>query len=290
MGASLSDWLAHRLRLTPPLRRQLLVAGVSGGFGAVFGTPLAGAIFGLELCRLVRPRIAAASLVASLVGDGVCRALGATHTELRAPAPAALGLILVGKWLLCAAAVAATSTLFIEAKHGCWALFERGRVARPLRPLLGGVAVLGLWQLAGTSAPLGLGIPMLTSALSDGTLPATTWLWKLALTVVTLGSGFIGGEVTPLFVVGATLGNLLGRLLGIPFDLAAGVGLAALYGCAARTPLALSCMAVELFGPAILPHVLLVSVGATLLGGGRTLYPMRPSTAGTGLAGGSTTY
>ncbi|HZI14251.1 MAG TPA: chloride channel protein, partial [Myxococcus sp.] len=97
--------------------------------------------------------------------------------------------------------------------------------------------------------------------------------WKLVFTVVTLGAGFLGGEVTPLFFIGASLGNVLARLLGLPIDLGAAVGLAALFAAAANTPLALSLMAVELLGASVLPHVAIVATVAYLLTGHRGIYP-----------------
>jgi H+/Cl- antiporter ClcA len=89
---------------------------------------------------------------------------------------------------------------------------------------------------------------------------------------VTLGAGFLGGEVTPLFFIGAALGNVLGRALGIPLELAAGVGMASAFAAAANTPLALSLMAVELLGVGVLPHVLIVSALAYWLTGQRSIY------------------
>jgi H+/Cl- antiporter ClcA len=92
-------------------------------------------------------------------------------------------------------------------------------------------------------------------------------------TAVTLGAGFLGGEVTPLFFVGATLGSVLARLLGIPLTLGAGVGLAAVFAASANTPLALSIMAMELLGAPVFPHVVIVCVVAYLLTGHRSIYP-----------------
>jgi H+/Cl- antiporter ClcA len=96
---------------------------------------------------------------------------------------------------------------------------------------------------------------------------------KLLFTAVTLSAGFLGGEVTPLFFIGAALGNVLARLLGLPLDMGAAVGLAAMFAAAANTPLALSIMAVELLGASVLPHVVIVSTLAYLLTGHRGIYP-----------------
>ena len=114
---------------------------------------------------------------------------------------------------------------------------------------------------------------MILRAFEDPSLPVQAFALKLVFTAVTLGAGFLGGEVTPLFFIGACLGNALARLLGIPLELAAGVGLAAVFAAASNTPLALSLMAVELLGAAVLPHVVIVCVLAYLLTGHRSIYP-----------------
>jgi H+/Cl- antiporter ClcA len=125
----------------------------------------------------------------------------------------------------------------------------------------------------GTSDYLGLGIPTIVRAFVDPHLPWGAFAWKLVFTAVTVGAGFLGGEVTPLFFVGATLGNALGRILGLPLDLAAAIGLAAVFGAAANTPIALSIMAVELLGANVFPHVVVVTVVAYIASGHRSIYP-----------------
>jgi H+/Cl- antiporter ClcA len=275
MGASLTDWVAHRLGVGKETRRQLLAAGVAGGFGSVFGTPIAGAVFGLEFVVLGRVEYGALipALVASLVGDLTTRALGVGHTHYPAPAPLAITPLLLGKWLVFAVAVALVTTAFIELLHGIKRHGERLVPRLPVRMLLGGLAVVLLWKIAGTSDYLGLGVPTIVRAFEDPRLPPGAFAWKLVFTAVTLGAGFLGGEVTPLFFVGAALGNVLGRALGLPLDLAAGVGLAAVFAAASNTPLALSLMAVELLGAGVLPHVVIVCAVAYVLTGHRSIYP-----------------
>jgi H+/Cl- antiporter ClcA len=139
--------------------------------------------------------------------------------------------------------------------------------------VLGGLIVVGLWKLVGTSDYLGLGVAMIVRSFEDPNLPVYAFALKLVFTAVTLGAGFLGGEVTPLFFVGAALGSVLARLLGIPIELGAGVGLAAVFAASANTPLALSIMAMELLGAPVFPHVVIVCVLAYLLAGHRSIYP-----------------
>ena len=275
MGASLTDFFAQRSGVARSTRRLLLAAGAAAGFGSVFGTPLAGAVFGLEFVVLGRIEYEALvpALVASVVGDLTTRALGIHHTLYPKLQLVPLTPQLAAKWLLFAAAVTAVTVVFIDLTHLIKRRSEALVPRLPLRMCLGGVCVVGMWQLVGTSDYLGLGVPTIVRAFSDPTLPAAAFALKLVFTAVTLGAGFLGGEVTPLFFVGAALGNLLARVLGIPLELGAGVGLAAVFAAASNTPLALSIMAVELLGASVLPHVALVSAVAYLLSGQRSIYP-----------------
>ncbi|NPD25675.1 chloride channel protein [Corallococcus sp. AB004] len=275
MGASLADQIAWRFRVAPETRRELLAAGIAGGFGSVFGTPLAGTVFGLEVVCVGRLGYEALlpALTAAVVGDLVTRGLGIHHTAYPVPQALALTLPVLGKWLVFAVGIAGVAVAFIEGTHGLKRVLERRVPWLPVRMALGGLGVVGLWKLAGTSDYLGLGVPGILRAFEDVSLPWGAFAWKLVFTVVTLGAGFLGGEVTPLFFIGAALGNVLARLLGLPVDLGAAVGMAALFAAAANTPLALSLMAVELVGASVLPHVAIVATVAYLLTGHRGIYP-----------------
>ncbi|MBC7174271.1 MAG: chloride channel protein [Polyangiaceae bacterium] len=275
MGASITDWVSHRLRVGKPIRRQLLAAGVAGGFGSVFGTPIAGAVFGLEFVVLGRIEYGALvpALVASIVGDMTTRALGVGHTHYPAAPYVPLTPLLLLKWLVFAAAIAVATVAFIELTHFIKKRGETQISRLPIRMFLGGVAIVVLWRLVGTSDYLGLGVPMIVRSFEDPNLPVYAFALKLVFTAITLGAGFLGGEVTPLFFVGAALGSVLARFLGIPIELGAGVGLAAVFAASANTPLALSIMAMELLGGSVFPHVVIVCVLAYLLSGHRSIYP-----------------
>ncbi|MDP9035933.1 MAG: chloride channel protein [Myxococcota bacterium] len=275
MGASLADAIAHRLRVRSEIRRHLLAAGMAGGFGSVFGTPIAGMLFGLEVVSVGRLEYGALvpALVASLVGDFVCRHLGIIHTAYPAAPSVALTPAVLGKLGLLGIAMGLATIAFVELTHRLKRWLEALVPRLPFRMFVGGVAVVVMWRTLGASDYLGLGVPTILRAFHDPTLPAGGFAAKLVFTSVTLGSGFLGGEVTPLFFVGATLGSTLARLLALPLALGAGAGLAAVFGAAANTPIALSIMAVELLGASALPHVLIVCVLAYVLSGDRGIYP-----------------
>jgi H+/Cl- antiporter ClcA len=275
MGSSLSDGIAHALDLKGQARRQVVAAGIAGGFGSVFGTPIAGTIFGLEVVRVGRIEYDALlpALVSAIIGDVTTRALGVRHTDYPQPGPLSMSVTVFGKWIVFAIAVGLVTMVFVELLHRVKKLLEQKVARLSFRMFLGGCVVVVMWRLSGTSDYLGLGVPTIVRSFTDAHLPWSAFAWKLAFTVVTLGAGFLGGEVTPLFFVGAALGNVLGRLLGLPLDLAAGIGLAAVFGAAANTPIALSIMAVELLGGNVFPHVVIVAVVAYLASGHRGIYP-----------------
>jgi H+/Cl- antiporter ClcA len=275
MGASLADAFVHGFKINREVRRDLLVAGIAGGFGSVFGTPIAGALFGLEVLCIGRLEYAALvpALVASLVGDWVTRALGSVHTPYPSVDALSWSFATAGKWLILALAVALVARAFIALTHAIKHVGEKYLPWVPVRPVVGGVLVVLLWRALGTSEHLGLSLPTLLRAFHDPALPPLTFAWKLLFTAITLGTGFLGGEVTPLFVMGATLGNTVGQTLGLPLAMAAAVGMAALFGAAANTPLALTVMAAELVGVNALSHAAFVCVAAFVLSGHRGIYP-----------------
>jgi H+/Cl- antiporter ClcA len=265
MGASLADALSHQLGVSKSMRLQLLAAGVAGGFGSVFGTPIAGTVFGLEFIVLGRIEYGALlpALVAALVGDMTTRALGIGHSAYPVVAHLDLTPLLLGKWALFAAAIALTSTAFIELTHFLKREGERRVKRLPVRMFIGGVVVVVLWQLLGTSDYLGLGVPMILRAFEDPNYPVYAFALKLLFTAITLGAGFLGG---------AALGSVLAQMLGIPIGMGAAVGMAAVFAASSNTPLALSIMAVELVGGSALPHVVIVSVLAFVFSGHRSIY------------------
>jgi H+/Cl- antiporter ClcA len=290
MGGAVADGvfslLRARLGLHDEHRRRLLTAGLAGGFGSVFGTPVAGAVFALEVVvagrvdvRRALPAVVAA-VVGDRVGDTLLRALGGHHGRFPAigavdvtptllVACAALGVVAGG-----AAVVFLLLTAQVKKATTRWTPAWRGAVT--------GVVVVVLWRVSGRDDALGLSLPALSQAFV-GAPTGALFAWKIVLTAVTVGGGMIGGEVTPLFVVGATLGATLASSLHLPPAVAAVCGMVAVFGGAAGTPLSLSFMAVELCGRGVAVPALVATVVAAVVVGAtrRSLYERLPSTATT---------
>ncbi len=253
MSGSLTDGLSRVARLGPGDRRLMLIAALAGGFGAVFGVPIAGCVFALEVQAVGRMRYDALipALSASVVGDLVVRAVGVTHVAQPQLDDVHLSAALVGKVVVAGLAFAMASIVFIELVHGIKRAFAATVAWPPARPFIGGLGVVGLVHVVGSRDYLGLSVPLITKATAGGVgIVAGAFALKLLFTAVTLGAGFQGGEVTPLFVIGATLGVTMGRLLGAPVPLMAAAGFVAVFAGAANTPLACTVMGVELFGGA----------------------------------------
>ncbi|MYM37743.1 voltage-gated chloride channel family protein [Duganella qianjiadongensis] len=272
MGGSLADQLTHLFRLRQEERRIVLMAGISAGFASVFGTPLAGAIFALEVLAIGRLRYDAIfpCMLSAILADQIGMAWGIHHSHYAAGAIVALGPWSLLAVLLAGLVFGLTAWLFASAVHALTALLKRLIPYAPLRALAGGV-VLVLAVAALGQRYTGLGIPVMLEAFAHP-LPWWDSAGKLVFTLVSLGSGYKGGEVTPLFFIGATLGNALAPLLNLPFGMLAALGFVAVFAGAANTPLASTVMAIELFGPQIGPYAALACVMAYLCSGHRGIY------------------
>jgi H+/Cl- antiporter ClcA/CBS-domain-containing membrane protein len=275
MGGALSDWLARVLRLSKAERRIMLMAGLSGGFGAVIGTPAAGAVFGMEVQSVGRIRYEAIvpCLVSSLVGYEIVRLLGAYGTPYPRLDLYAVDALLVARVAVAGAAFGLCSALFIEFTHGVSTFLSRTVGPRGwLKPFLGGCVIVTLVALVGTRAYVGLSQPLLAAALTGGGISLLAFLWKLVFTGLTVGSGFKGGEITPLFIIGATLGAVLAPALGVPPPLLAAVGFAAVFAGASNTPIASALMGLELFGGGGFVCMLVGTVVSYIFSGHRSIY------------------
>ena len=248
MGAALSDRLGLRFKLSAAERGVLLRAGMSGGFGSVFGVPWAGALFGLEVLGLKNLRASAIvpCVIASWVGHHVTLAWGVRHASFAWPEPPPVSVMMLAGLVGAGVLFGACAQIFVRTTH----LVSRvGRGSRA-RPVVGGVVVALGHVVLHSTRYAGLGVPVIAESLRQP-VGFEDFALKLAFTAVTLGSGFRGGEVTPLLFIGATLGSGLSTWFGFTPAVLGALGFSAVFAGAAHVPLVGAVMAAEIFGPAI---------------------------------------
>jgi H+/Cl- antiporter ClcA len=273
MGTAIVDRLTPLLRLNVADRQILLMAGISGGFASVFGTPLAGMVFGLEVLAIGKFRHEGLfpCMMTAIIGDRITLAWGLQHQAYQLPIVPPLTL-----WGILTAIVAGSifglaARVFATLTHYSSDYFKAKISYPPFRPFVGGMIILIVIQLAGTSKYSGLGIPTIVSTFDTQVAP-WDFAAKIGLTALSLGSGFKGGEVTPLFYIGATLGNTLAPILLLPAPLLAGMGFVAVFAGAANTPLAAILMAIELFGVAAGNYLAIACIVSYLCSGYPGIY------------------
>jgi len=273
IGGSISDQFTRLLGLRPRDRKLILIAGIAAGFGSVFGTPLAGGIFGLEVILLGRLQYDSLlpAFAASVFADMTTKAWKVGHTHYHIPIIPDLSAANVLYAVIAGAIFGMCAVVFSTFTHQISGFLKSKIVFPPFRPVVGGIiVVLGVTAL-GTTKYIGLGIPTIVASFQSQ-LPPYDFALKILFTSVTLGAAFKGGEVTPLFFIGATLGNALSYFVPLPTGLLAGMGFVAVFAGAANTPLACTIMAVELFGAGCGVYVGIACVIAYLFSGHRGIY------------------
>lgn len=275
IGGTLAHSIGKRLPI-PNAGRQLLIAGMAAGFAGLFRTPIAATFFALEVLTagVLEYSALLPALVASFSASACSGLLGLEKFTVALTDQVAFSAPLVGKLLLFGLVFGMAGGLFAFALHKLKALFAQYLPNPLLRIFLFGVLVSGFSLLCWEGRYSGLGTNLIAMSFDSG-----IFSWDFALkwifTVVTLAAGFQGGEVTPLFSIGASLGVLLGTLCGLPTAFVAALGYAAVFGSASNTLLAPMLIGGEVFGFAYLPYFFVVCAVAYLCNGGSCIYPLQ---------------
>lgn len=278
IGGTLASWFAHVAHLNPELQKRLVTCGISAGFASVFGTPLAGTIYGIEVLTIgqVRHDMLFPSFVAGVTSFEVSRLFRIPYSYYPFESPISFSEILFMKIIVIGILCGLVSWLFIELYEQGRALFawlqRRLHLWKPAVPFLGGLILAILIVFVPTDY-LGLSLPLMDRALSGEYVPFLAFFWKALFVAITLGSGFYGGIVTPQFVMGATAGNVFARLLHVDPVLGAAVGMVAVVASSSNTPIAAIFMGFELFGSSTGIYVLAGCITAYLMVGHRSVYP-----------------
>jgi len=274
IGAGLSSLFADILRFDDNDRKKLVICGISAGFSTVFGTPIAGAIFGVEVLFVgsLLYEVLLPSFVAGIVGFQVSSALGVTyfHEPLRfIPHFTSVYFLRV-----CLAGIffGVCSLIFVEVLRLFEWLGKKINLRETYKAVLGG-SVLAMLGLLFSTRYFGLGLDTIKTSLEGGEVPLIAPLLKILFTSITLNFGGSGGIVTPIFFVGATSGNVFANIFSLSPDVFSAIGMVSLLAGAANTPISASIMAVELFGPQVGPYAAVACVISFLMTGHRSVYP-----------------
>ena len=273
MGGTIGFHTGRLLRLDDRDLRVATLAGMAAFFSALFGTPLAATVFAMMVISIgIMYDVAfIPCLTAALTAYGVSLTMGVEPTRFTVAMPELEGWMLVRVAVL-AALCAVVSTVFCNVIHIVEHQMDHRIKNSWARAVIGGVAVIALTYLCGTTDYNGAGMEVVTAAVEGGVARPEAFLLKMLFTAVTLAAGYKGGEVVPSFFVGATFGCVAGPFLGIPAGFAAALGLVAVFCGATNCPLASIILAVELFGDGGMLYFALACGLSYMLSGYNGLY------------------
>ena len=270
IGGSMGNKLGQLLHLDDRDERMITMAGMAAGFSALFGTPIGAAVFAMEVESVGAMYYSAIvpCFLSALVAKWVASALGIAATGFTlASAPHLTPLVLLqllALGVLCAFAAA----LFCEAMEQGGKLYSRFLHNRWVRVVVGGILVILLTLAVGNTDYNGAGMEVIVRAIAGEAVPYA-FLLKILFTVLTLRSGFRGGEIVPAFFIGATFGCTVGPLVGLPPEFSAAAGMMAVFCGVTNCPLTSIVLGFELFaGVGIVPMALTIAVSYMLSGYG----------------------
>jgi len=272
IGGGIASLFSNILKFHPIDRKKLVICGISAGFAAVFGTPIAGALFGVEVLFIgqIFYEVLYPSFIAGIVGFQTCRLFGITYfTHPINLVPKFTDLFLL-KVVAFSILIGLVAYLFIETLNFTHKKFKK--IPYKKRAILGGLLVVFIVQVT-SRRYLGLGLDTIAQAINGEHIPKLAFLWKTIVTSITLSCGGSGGIVTPIFYVGAASGNLFARIFNFDLGTFSAIGMTSLLAACTNTPIASSVMAIELFGPKVGIYSAICSIISFTIVGYRSVYP-----------------
>lgn len=273
VGGALGNTFAKLFKFDEKDTRIMIMCGMSACFSAVFGTPMAAAVFSMEVISVGIMHYSALvpCVISSLTASMLARHFGAMPEVFPITDLPALTALTVGQTILAAAAFAAISVVFCIALHLSEHTYKK-YIANPyLRVFVGGLIVVLLTLLLHTNDYNGAGMPMIARCF-EGSVPPWAFMMKIIFTAATLGAGFKGGEIVPSFFIGATLGCVIGPILGLPAALCAGCGMVGVFCGVTNSPITSLLISFELFGFEGMPYYLITIAVSYMLSGYYGLY------------------
>lgn len=273
IGAGLMSTLARRFKLTVKDRKKLVVCGVAAALSSVFGAPVAGAVFGVEVLfvgELFYPVLLPA-LISAVVAFMVCGRMNVPYTVYNIHIPALSPEAL--EWCLLAAIFfGLVCIIHIKTTDGVMSVFKKMNLPDWGKSLLASGMILGTVFCFGDSF-LGMGENGLNAVLSGRSVVWYAFILKSFLLGVTLSGGGSGGVLTPTFYIGAAAGALFAGIFGLDIAFFGALGFVGCVAGAVNTPVAAVFLAVELFGAAIAPFAGVVCIVSYMISGAHSLYP-----------------
>ncbi|HBG46650.1 MAG TPA: voltage-gated chloride channel [Deltaproteobacteria bacterium] len=274
IGAGLASLVADALRFEGADRRKLVICGISGGFASVFGTPLAGAIFGMEVLFVgsILYDVLLPSFVAGIISYQVSSWLGLTYFYNPVTFIPVFSESFFLKVIAAGVFFGLCSFLLVETLRLGKKASEAIKLSTEAKALLAGSLLVALTFIFSRDY-LGLGLETIQTALEGGEVPWYAFILKSFFTSITLSFGGHGGIGTPIFFVGATAGSAFSTVLSVDPAMLSAIGFVALLAGAANTPIAASIMSVELFGAEVAPYAAVACVISFMITGHRSAYP-----------------
>ena len=281
IGAASASYIATLFKFSKKDKKKMVICGISAGFASVFGTPLAGAIFGVEILIVgaLMYDILLPSIVAGFSAFFVAKMFGISYTyfDIAFYTVFDFNYALIGKILLGGIFFGLVADFIITALKAIHRFADNLKINYLLKAFLGGSVIVVLTLIFGTEY-LGLGFETIKSSLSSSfelheNVPWYAFIFKTIFTALTLGFGGSGGVITPIFYVGATSGNFFGWLVDGYIPLFAALGFVSVLAGATSAPIAAMIMAVELFGMNVAHYAALSIIIAFLMTGHRSVFP-----------------